>query len=89
VAEGADTAALAEVVLGHHGAELVEAEFVLPRQDTEMRIVGTVPDGAFHAAYRTIAFNDSANVAIKLEGNAPTVTRAFVFLHTPKSSRAV
>lgn len=73
MAEGADTTTLAEVVLGRHGAELIEAEVGLPGQDTEVRIVSAMPDGAFHAADRAVALNDRANVAVKLESNAPTV----------------
>lgn len=87
--EGADAAAPAEVVLGRHGAKLVQAEIGLTGQDTEVCIVGSVPEGAFHAADRTIALDGSANVAIKLEGDTPTVTRTFVLFAWQGASRAV
>lgn len=80
-AEETDAAFFAEVVLGRHGAELVETKVGLAGQDTQVRIVGAVPYGSFHAADRTVALNGRASEAVKLEGDVATVARAFMGLH--------
>jgi len=81
VAEGADATIFAEVVRGRHGAELVDAEISLPGQNAEVRIVDAVPDGAFHVANRAVALHGCANITVKFERDASTVTRPFVCLH--------
>ena len=80
-AEGADATLFAEVVLGRHGAKLIDAEVGLPRQNAKVRIVGAVPEGTFHVANRAVALNGRANITVNFESDASTVTRALVCLH--------
>lgn len=72
--EKTDATFFAEVMFGRHSAELVEAEIGLAGQNAQVQIISTVPDSAFHAANRAVAFNGSANIAVKLKSNATTVT---------------
>lgn len=48
-AERAYTTAFAEVVLGRHGAELIQGQITLARQHAEVGIISAVPNGTFHA----------------------------------------
>jgi len=73
VTERAYTTAFAEIVLGCHGAELIESQIILTRQNAEVSIISAVPKGAFHAADGAIALNGRTNATVKFEGNAPAM----------------
>ena len=70
VTERAHATVFAEIVLGCHGAELIESQIIRTRQNAEVSIISAVPKGAFHATDGAIALNGRANATFKFEGNA-------------------